>query len=56
VAVPATVGRAVFTGGAPADDADTTSVGADVADFDPEAFVAVTRARNVLPTSPATSR
>jgi hypothetical protein len=57
VAVPAIVGGAVLRGGTPADDADnTTFVGADVADFDPEAFVAVTRARNVLPTSPSTSR
>jgi hypothetical protein len=45
VAVPATVGRLAFTGGAPADEVDTTAVGADVADLDPEVFVAVTRAR-----------
>jgi hypothetical protein len=46
-AVPDTAGIAVFAGGAAA----TTAVAAEVAVFDPPAFVPVTTTRNVAPTS-----
>jgi hypothetical protein len=54
VSVPLTVGGVAFEGGEA--DAVTVTVWVEVADDDPPPFVAVTTARNVEPTSLATTR
>jgi hypothetical protein len=55
-AVPLTVGAAVFTGATTTSDGGaTTAEAALVAVADPAAFVAVTTARSVCPTSVLTS-
>ena len=59
-AIPLIVGRTVFTGpaggggGGGADEPTTTALASLVAGAEPPAFVAVTTARSVLPTSAAT--
>ena len=53
--VPEMIGRSVFLGAAADDRGATTSVGADSAEADPSAFVAVTRTRIVWPASAPTS-
>jgi hypothetical protein len=57
LALPVTVGRVASEGGVAAEgEGETTGVWADVADLDPDEFVAVATTRMVLPTSPDVSR